>query len=244
MSRRRFLSWDCANKSLAWSFLEIDTRIYSRLWLLYDDLVNLIDTQMGAGYSMQMAKGACTQKIRYDDEFIGLLRGILDSMIYFTDQFVVYLDLGVQDILNGKKVSDTTEIERTRALRDFLVKIPPGQFTTIIEHQPNRIGTKTNNKSSAVSYQLALYYIDSDPVFIDPKLKNNIALHPDLELAKITGGSKYLIRKTHSKKNFLYLLDVFGLRHLIKGIPNNVLDDLADSTMQIFAYSLKNKLFA
>jgi hypothetical protein len=124
----------------------------------------------------------------------------------------------------------------------------------VIEHQPPSIGNKfekkTNTKSTAVAYQLAFNYATCEPAFVDPKLKNNIELAPHLrfdiflDVAKTRyknlKDAKYHARKDHSKANFLYLLDKFGLSHHVRGIPAAVMDDAADSFIQIFAYLRTN----
>lgn len=260
---RKFLGWDCANKTLAWSYVCVDTHIYSKLSILADDLRELFDLYLGAHFTRRAASNSLSQNDRenlrlvlQDPEFIEQYVFILDVVYYFTEQFFQYLSAGVVDILKGKKVHETTEIERTSALWKFLINHPEiacVDAQTIIEHQPPKIGSKTNNKSTAVSYQLAFYYIEHDPIMIDPKLKNNIALASNLTFSRFLAeeipkhkslkDARYAARKIHSRENFLFLLSVFELDYIIDDIPRAVLDDLADSTMQIFAYLVENKLF-
>jgi hypothetical protein len=123
----------------------------------------------------------------------------------------------------------------------------------IIEHQPSKIGTKTNNKSTAVGHQLMFYYITRNPILIHPKLKNDITLCAELEYEKfyIAAMAKnksrkdaiYSARKLHSKSSLLHLCKIFHLENILVGISKSCLDDLADSVMQIFAYLCENKLF-
>jgi hypothetical protein len=233
--------------------------------MLTDDLIALIDTYVGAGFARRLIDSCdrdnTIDTIQYstwvetlqDPEFIGHFIFILDAMDYFMANFIQYTSAGVVDILKCK-VADTTEIQRTRALWDFLISHPIlacADGIPIIEHQPNKIGSKTNNKSTAVSHQLAFYYIEQDPIFIDPKLKNNITLcskysdvlAAELPKHKSARDARYAARKKHSRENFLYLLEKFSLLHIIETISPTVLDDLADSTMQIFAYLIENKMF-
>lgn len=261
---KKFLGWDCANRTLAWSYVCIDTHIYSKLSILVDELCTLFDIYMGDGFSVRMLKfnslnpteQEMFRETLQDPEFIEQFLFILDAMYYFSSQFIQYISSGVADILQGKKVNETSEIERTEALWRFLInhkQIACIDGKPIIEHQPPKIGSKTNNKSTAVSQQLAFYYIEHSPVFIDPKLKNNIALSEDLTFAlylaeeipkhKSLKDARYSARKLHSKESFLYLIKVFDLEHVIDDVPRAVLDDLADSTMQILAYLVENKLF-
>lgn len=245
---KQFLGWDCANKSLAWSHLRIDTHVYSKMRILAADLAHYMEKS----------------KVGDANYFAGVL-GIIGAMNFFLDNFLTYISSGVVDILPGRKVKDTTEIERTRALWMFLkgpvLKVSAGErdlndtfepFKVIIEHQPAKIGTKANTKSTAVAYQLAYHYIEHDPIMIDPKLKNTVnliisyddMLKTELPRHKSPKDARYTARKKHSKVNFLHLLKVFGLMHITVGIAAANLDDLADSTMQILAYLVRGGYFA
>jgi hypothetical protein len=86
-------------------------------------------------------------------------------MNHFLDEFITYHSAGAVDVLDGRKVSDCNEIERTCALYKFLVNSPnvslpnillidrDGYDTNvIIEHQPSKVGSKTNNKSTMVGH--------------------------------------------------------------------------------------------
>lgn len=269
---RQFLGWDCANKTLAWSHISIDIHIYSKLSIIIDEFVSIIDDYMGCDFSYAMVNGLNDEQRELlsmnleDPEFCEIVKFVLDTILYFTDNFIIYFSNGVVDILNGKKVSETDELYRTHALYNWLVNsdVELGKIytiddfykrktTTIIEHQPSKIGTKTNNKSTAVGHQLAFYYINNDPIFINPKLKNNISfgegmyfaeyLSAELAKNKSRKDAIYAARKSHSRDNFLYLVSVLDLDEILEHIPRSCLDDLADSTMQILAYLVENKLF-
>lgn len=242
---KEFLSWDCANRTLAWSLFTIDTHIYSKLSILADDIALLC-----AGKDLSAAL--------LNTEFVEDLLFIIGYANMFLREFVVYKSLGVRDILKGKKVDETGAIERTCCLHSFLISMdelsPVSNYNAvIIEHQPNKIGAKTNTLSTAVGSQLAFYYVDCNPVLISPKLKNNITFRSDLtydaflqrELPKHKSfrDARYKAAKCHSRDNFIYFLSVFGLMHLIKDIPRAVMDDVADSTMQVFAYLRENKKY-
>lgn len=240
---RDFLSWDCANRTLAWSFITIDTHILSKLSILADNISELCGDKD-------------LSKVLQQPEFVEDLLFIVGYARMFLREFISYKSIGVRDILKGKKVNETNDIERTVALHSFLTQqteLNPGSQTTIIEHQPAKIGTKTNTLSTAVGSQLAFYYVNCNPILISPKLKNNITFREDLtydaflqrEIPKHKSmrDARYKAAKCHSKDNFLYLLSIFNLTHLVKDIPNAVMDDVADSTMQVFAYLRENKKF-
>lgn len=261
---KRFLGWDCANRTLAWSYLDIDTHIYSKLSILADELVDLLTLYLGSQFIIALERGLdddskeMLSMTLQDEEFMSSLMFIVDVILYFTDNFLQYISAGVVDTLKGKKTTETTEISRTRALHQFLtnhahISTIRSDTTVIIEHQPARIGTNTNSKSTAVSQQLAFYYITHTSVFIDPKLKNKISLGANLTFDRFLADeipkhkslrdAKYAARKIHSRENFLFLLSAFNLENITENISRAVMDDLADSTMQILAYLVENKLF-
>lgn len=174
---KRFLSWDCANRTLGWSHVVVDTHIYSKIAIITDDLVDFLKLYMSIPIDPQEFILNLD-----DDEFRSSLMFYIETLDYFISQFIIFLGAGVDDILEGNKVSETDEITRTRYLRDYLRRHDVSPDTrVIIEHQPNKIGTKTNNKSTVIGYQLAYHYIDNRPVLIEPKLKNTLALADGLD---------------------------------------------------------------
>lgn len=268
---KRFLGWDCANKTLAWSHFDVDVHIYSKIYIICDEIEDILTTYLGRDFVRGLARGLTDAQrdlladTMEDPEFIGLIAFALDVLDYFMGNFIEYLSAGVVDVLEGRKVSDCDEIERSCALHKFLsagpvsddcVTICDGMDTrthVVIEHQPSKIGKKTNNKSTMVGHQLMFYYIGYDPVIVNPKLKNNIALADHLVFSKFLEvelpkhkekkDTVYAARKAHSKANFLYLLKVFDIEYILEGVPKSCLDDLADSTMQILAWLVENKKF-
>lgn len=252
---KRFFGFDCAYKTLAWSLVDIDIHIYSKMYIMGVELENIINKHRGVD--------------KMDKLYLDDISSWLNIMSFFLEQFVKPIEWGVTDVLNGKKLNSVSEIERTSALSSFLKKnltvekiqasatSDNKKIVTIIEHQPPRLGTKenskTNNKSTVVSHQLAFYYINLNPIFVDPKIKNNIAmarhLHYDdfltreLPLHKNPKDARYTARKKHSTENFLYFVRVFKLEQLIDQIPNAVMDDLADSFLQILSFLVQNKKF-
>lgn len=255
----KFLGWDCATKSLAWSYLDIDISIFDKIIKNKHRLYKLIDLYCGNNYAVQMKSGGVYNRdiiyAKFDNTaFITDLIKIIDTLYYELDNFIKCIDIGVTDILNGKKCKDSTIIERTKALNDFIQSNDKicsiNDTVVIIEHQPQKIGTKTNNQSSAISHQLAYHYIAANPIMIHPKHKNTISFKTELSLDYITNytlpryknskDAKYAARKKHSRENFIYILDVFKLSSILNDISRTNFDDVADSTMQIFAYIRNN----
>lgn len=252
---QRFLSWDCAHKSLAWSYVTIDTHIYAKLSILADSLECFYIRYLGAEFVRDIGHLSREQLDDLylnlqDPEFCAELEIIIQSIVYFTDNFICFHSHGVADILGGMRVSDMNDIARTISLHKWLlssdvsIKTITNDTRVIIEQQPGKIGMMVNSKSMMVSHQLAFYYVNHNPVMINPKLKNNIALDTHLTLAEYkNNNSPYIARKKQSRDNFIFLLDKFNLSYITNGIPRANLDDLADSFMQIMAFIRENRMF-
>jgi Poxvirus A22 protein len=252
---RRFLSWDCGNKTLAHAHVTVNTFIFIQIgqfearlsaWMkkyVYEN-VNPIE---------QWIRGGCA-----DTPAMIELFSMLNEIKYAMKTFITFHSVGVNDILEGKKVADTDEVERTVALAKFLEASPVSlqaisredniyHFATevIIEHQPSKVGMATNNKSTMVGHQLMFYYVGRVISLVSPKLKNQISL-PGIVFSPTYGGAStpYYARKKHSKDMFLQLMKVFDMEYVYSQIPLSCMDDLADAVMQIIAYCKDKKLFA
>lgn len=234
---KKFIGWDCAYKSLAWSYITVDTQVYEKLHCMVPYLAQSI--------SCAKASGDLTDVLR-----------VLNDMLTAT-RFVCFISCGVVDCLNGKKISETDEISRTKSIWDFLQSKPelavPNDCVPIIEHQPSKIGSKTNNKSSVVGHQLMFFYVERDTVLVNPTLKNKICVRTGLDFETVLAreipkhknmsDARYTARKLHSKENFLYFVNTFGYENILAGVKKKYLDDLADATMQILAYMVEQKMF-
>lgn len=268
---KKFLGWDCANKTLAWSHVIIDTNIYKKINMLIEELVDCIDTHLGTGFFDSIRKGLTEDQrelfalVMEDPCFISDIKFIFESILYFTDNFITYLSAGVVDTLNGKKVKDTSIVERGLKLHKWIESsvISTSELLltdadllptkVIIEQQPIKIGLKTNTTSKPIESQLIFYYHEYQPELISPKLKNKITLSGDhhfpdyvqveLDKGKSKKDANYSARKLHSKESMLYLFSVFNLDWVLVDIPTGCLDDFADSIMEILAYLIENELF-
>ena len=256
MISKPFLGLDCANKTLAWSHVIIDLNIIQKLEILTNYMLKLLNDSCGfdvIGDLQPKQKDVFRQVLR--EQMISI-DAWLDQLQVAMSGFITYNSLGVKDVLNGKKVKDVSEVNRTKMLWEFLTTKLPAEslepdITVVIERQ-NKIANITNAQSTAVSHQLMFYYVNNNPVFIDPKNKNKLVLGPGLTLERFIAeempkrknpqDAKYSARKKHAKFNWLFMLDSFGLNHVLKGIPKPCYDDVADSTMEIFAYLQSNKL--
>lgn len=288
-----FLSWDCANKTLGWSLVSIDTHIYSKISTICDLLDEYLKQHLGPNYKLPCVEFTI---LLQNPSFFDMIAQYILTLDHFMDNFIHYYGAGVVDTLGDLLVKDTDEIQRTIALKKYLTNGPTSlekltglgfeNINVLIEHQPTKIGMKTNNKSTTVSHQLAFYYADYNVKLIEPKLKNTIALgsgltrddvltkvlaltNTDEKIKKRKDGVKptndnikptkdnikpakdgiktakdvkYKVNKTHSLLNFEYFIKAFGWENIVdmrRGLVNN----LADSTMQILAHLVKNNLF-
>jgi hypothetical protein len=182
----------------------------------------------------------------------------INEIKYAIKSFIAFHSVGVADILEGRKVADTDEVQRTIALHKFLAASPVSNdalaredtiyhYATeiLVEHQPSKVGMATNNKSTMVGHQLMFYYVERTVSLVSPKLKNQISIG-EITYSSTYGGAStpYYARKKHSKDLFLQLMKVLGLEYVYRGVPASCMDDLADAVLQIFAYCKDKKLFA
>ena len=256
----RFLSWDCGNKTLAHAHVSINTTILVQLAQVQARMTEWIkihekndpfgewiraNANLGAGVTTPIITGAIAE-----------LQQIITQAKYIISSFIAFHSASVDDILCGKKVADVDEVERTIALSKFLEASSVSKAALLredtiyhmpthilIEHQPSKVGTATNNKSTMIGHQLMFYYVDRSVSLVSPKLKNQIAL---IEFSTTYGGAStpYYARKKHSKDTFLQLMNALGMQYVYANTPMSCMDDLADAVLQIFAYCKDKKLFA
>lgn len=142
----KFTGWDCAIKSLAYSYVDINL----------DILINLR-----------------SNVIKYPScEHINSLLELLAETKKILETFIVPISIGVVDLLNGRLVKDVSFNVRTKLLKKFLES--KSDFVNsqhIIEQQPSY-----NNKTVFISSQLAFYYAETDPILVNAKLKCRISL--------------------------------------------------------------------
>lgn len=221
---KTFLSWDCANKTLAHAHITVDTAIVSKI----------------AGFVNEMSRW----NEQSDPEGLSL-RDLLSRFNYALCNFITFHSTAVSDILQGRKVENVGEIERSAALVKFLAESPVAvgnldpATVVMIEHQPSKIGDRSMNKSPMIGYQLMFYYSGFHTILVEPKIKNKLSVAGHT-LDKYTGAhSPYYARKKHSKEIFLHLVKTFGWENAIKGVKMSCMDDLADAVLQVIAFMKK-----
>lgn len=262
----RILSWDCAHKSLAWVCADVDTRIISRITESYYELVEAL--RLG-GAVIERGKipivrlGTIGTSLR-NDKCLTAVIAALKKLSAVYSAFITPISAGAVDLLGGRKLADVSEEERTLCLWRFLESHEDLRAATIrersqgipirvlIEHQPNKIFVgagnmpKQNLGSTMVSSQLLFNYVEMSPSLVSPKLKNTLALAPNLKLEAFhcgdTQDAKYRARKAHSKANYLHLAKILHSDVLLS-VPRAMLDDVADAMLQVLAWLNHNKKF-
>lgn len=249
-----FLGWDCANKSLAWSYLSIDTDIVNKLSKIYIELLGILGITRPVTMLHCTADNLARARSSMNDvNKVNQLYDLIRRLDKITCEFITVMSIGVEDILNGKNANMLSDVERTRALSTFLQKQNLCADVVLIEQQPVRIGAKVNNKSSIVSYQLAYHYINSPEVaFVSPKIKNSFLVLPGVDFSAILAKyllrykdpkkAEYAARKEHSTELLIRLAQLFKFTHSIAKIPTSILHNAADATLQILAHIKKNRL--
>ena len=210
-----YLSIDCANKSLAiglYHILDIDWKE-----LLLEILQN--------------------KKYTNEEKIINS-HNLLNTI--FNIEY-----LNVIDLIPDKKVSETEIIERSIELKNQIhiikekLKNINEKINVLIEYQMN-----INDKSRAIYSQLiyAFANIKHYNIFIiTPTLKNQIYFKDELKHCRILQkySKSYTANKVHCKENFLFFLDIFNKKDMVKNIKKKNIDDIADTFMQLIGW-LKN----
>lgn len=205
------LSFDCANRSLAYTHASVNVELLKDLSELNEEF-----------------KRAAT-----DEDKLRLLIKLMALM----NGFITVMKSGVIDVMDGVKLNETSPVYRVKQLKKVLdtinAELKPGSLV-MIEEQPQA----RNYKSSSVQDQIMMYYADYELMLMNPRLKNKICFREDLhhDTFKMTRRDLYAANKDHSKENFKYFIANFGLESMLVGVKPKNYDDLADSFMQIMSY--------
>lgn len=152
---------------------------------------------------------------------------------------VKWVSGGVTDLIPGRKLKDTTIHERTVALKRLLLKLKElHPDVVLVEYQMS-----ANYNANAVFNQIIYEFTsdDAEVVVVKPTCKNTVWLRDDLKYQHFIArySSKYSANKAHTKANFLYYAEVFGLSDMVRTIRKKNVDDLADAFMQMLYYIYK-----
>lgn len=210
-----YLSFDVANKSLAVSLINYNKNYKTDITEYLNN--NEIDSNTNI------------------NEYIENINKIINEAIN-------YIYYAVEDLIPGKKIKDTTIIERSYSLRQVLTNIKnvvndlnTDKIILLIEYQ------MCSNYNANAIYNQIIYEFCEDLYEIHvvrPTYKNKFCFKEELEycnfIQKYT--NTYVANKNHCKENFLFYLKTFNLNHVLENVKKKNIDDLADSFMQIFGY--------
>lgn len=156
----------------------------------------------------------------------------------------------VSDINEGLTNKEVDILTKTKKLKSILTIIQTilDDFKRDLQIKNNGVDIKTvvlleyqmssNYQANAIFNKIYYHFVDYSPEVISPCYKNKIYFSEDLTYDKFTIKYKntYSANKSHTKANFLYFIESFGLKERITHIKKKNLDDAADSFIQIFAY--------
>lgn len=186
----------------------------------------------------------------WDTELLDVLKkvnnnGQLELINNFLDTVIDIKFLEVVDLIPNKKVKDTNIIERTILLKHYInnikhrvSEITDDKVSVLIEYQMN-----SNDKSRAVFNQLIYAFSDIELYsihIVNPTLKNKVYLCDSLKHCRILQrySKTYTANKVHCKENFLFFIDTFNKKDMVKDISKKNIDDIADTFMQLLGFLL------
>lgn len=159
-----------------------------------------------------------------------------DDIINIEDMNIELLSYDVIDLLPGKKLKETDDIMRVKALKRALDQIdisaiPKDKLTVIVEYQMG-----PNVKSHSVFDGIFMYYADYDIQKITPSYKNKICFCEDGRHQRFLEKSSrsYSANKAHTAFNVKYFCK--GKKIDISKIPDKIVKDFGDAFMQIIAW--------
>lgn len=213
-----YLSFDIANKSLAISLIKFDKS--------YKQII----------YNAKIKSNNYENTIKNMTKLNKELNEIFNYYIY-----------EVVDLIPQQKVRETTLIERSKKLKEYLMNLNIQiselkninnieNITVLVEYQPS-----FNEKARTIYNQIIYEYsnLTNYKLYImNPLYKNKIYFASNLKHSYFIQkyNNNYIANKNHTKSNFLYFLEKYKLNYIIKKIKKKNIDDLADSFMQILAY--------
>ena len=214
---KKVLSFDCANKSLAYCCATVDIEM---LRILFKSINTKPIAPLKPIY-------------QFSPELIYELSRRVKNIVQLHKCAVI-------DVIPDIKLDDTDKVLRTKCLRNVLNSIEFDlsiEDTILVENQPRN----KNDKSTIVEHQLLMYYADYDIDVIDPKKKNMFSFDPSLKHDFFVSmyDTQYRANKEHTKANFLKFAEVFDWQQQIQAIPKDRLADAADAFMQMYVWVIE-----
>jgi hypothetical protein len=181
--KQTYLSWDCANKSLAWALVVID---FGVIGLCRDVLKSTVSVE----------------------EKSSLLLCHTSNFITVLDLGCVDL-IGGLAVKNTDNVTRARNLKKF--LEDKTLKMAlPKDTIVIIEHQPPRLSGKFGSKipkSTIIEHQLTYFFSDYKIVLVSPKMKTQNEIR-----GPTSKSMTYVERKRHSVEDFRYIIELFDLK--------------------------------
>lgn len=247
------ISFDVATKSLATSIIYYNLNITS---IIENKLNDYNFKKKNILKIINRKNTEIHEKNKYMNILLLNYIQLLDIISDLYTNKITIENLDVVDLIPGKKVKETTIIERTQLLQIYLITIDkliekycldtPKIF--LIEYQMG-----PNDKSRVISSQILYHftkYCKNDNInkiyLVGPSLKNKIIIGgSDANYSNFLEkySTNYTANKNHSKYNFLKLLKYLKKENIIKNIKPKNIDDIADSTLMSLAYVLTNLSF-
>jgi hypothetical protein len=217
----RILSFDCANKSLAVCGVKVNTNKFAETLTKINECRKLIDQ-----INLQIKNCTSGQDYKLILSQLKQLAAALKEIIkVFISAWVCEYQL-VVDLFPGKKVKDTSPVERCVLLKSALAKIDYECDYVVIENQ-----MRINEKSTGVLYCL-LYEYGPKANIIMPSEKNKLNLGGVYRCDMIAKySSAWSANKAHSKGNFEIIAKEQGFT-----IPKKCVSDIADAYFQSIAW--------
>lgn len=214
-----YLSFDIANKSLATSYIYYNNQ-YNKCQTENIKILNVLE------------------KLNY-----------INNMINNNFKYIYY---SVKDLIPDKKLKNTTIIERSNGLKKYMTELKNIINASIINDNIKKIYVlveyqlSSNYNANAIYNQIIYEFSNPNPneeyiyeiIVMNPSYKNKIYFNKELKHSSFIQkyNNNYIANKNHCKANFLYFLNSFNMKKILKNIKSKNIDDLADSFMQIFAY--------
>jgi hypothetical protein len=212
-----FLSFDIASRSLAYTIMYYNPDVLS---VISNNINRFNDTETVNNVEFILRNNVDLRLCDVSDINEGLTNKEVNVLA--KTKKLKYILTTIQTILDNFK----EELQIKNPLVETKVVV-------LLEYQMS-----SNYQANAIFNKIYYHFVDYNPEIISPCYKNKIYFSDDLTYDKFTVKYKntYSANKSHTKANFLYFVESFGLKERIKHIKKKNVDDAADSFMQIFAY--------
>jgi len=232
MADIKIVSFDCAIKNFAWVELTIKVSHLLAIKSQLTDLHILVDSCItDSCITDSCITDSCITDSCITDDSIASIKRSLSSI---SDQLsdILSIDFDLCDLTRDTASGLTKSIGCITASNLPAILSKRTADIWLIERQPGKLGKYNNNDALIIGHQIEYhaYHAGYEPIFMSPKLKNNIVFHPSCG----RDIKDYKQRKQQAVANFKWLIATLGIK-INKKLPKK-LDDIADAFIQIFAW--------